>query len=177
METNHFAFSLNLSTQETDYCSESCSIFSLLKVFTLKREQCFKLIYKAKVMLMHLPLKSVRCKKSEFIKVLTDVKFVSQPNAWVAIMNIKAYHITNLQFRMDGFLLTMQNSSYDRISFRKKIHFNLDHIKLVIDFLIQCVSWHNALTSTVTTLTKVLPRQVHITLCSLLRTPIKIFPG
>lgn len=56
-----------------------------------------------------------------------------QPNALVAIVNIKAYHITKLQFRMDGFLLTMQNSSYDMTSFRKKMHFNPDHVKLVID--------------------------------------------
>lgn len=51
--------------------------------------------------------------------MFTDVKFALQPNAPATTLNIKPYHIINLQFRMQGFLLTMQNSSYDAISFQQ----------------------------------------------------------
>lgn len=51
--------------------------------------------------------------------MLTDVKLVLQSKALVAILSTKAYHILNLQFRMNEFLLTTHNSSYDVISIRK----------------------------------------------------------
>lgn len=51
--------------------------------------------------------------------MLTDVKLVLQSKALVAILSTKAYHILNLQFRMNEFLLTMHNSGYDVISIRK----------------------------------------------------------
>lgn len=51
--------------------------------------------------------------------MFSDVKRVLRPNTSVATLNIKTCLIINLHFGMEGFLLTMQSSSYDAISFRQ----------------------------------------------------------
>lgn len=48
-----------LSTQETNYCSENCCICSTESVH-VRQEHCFNLIYKAKIMVMPLPLKTLQ---------------------------------------------------------------------------------------------------------------------